>query len=563
MVASAYYPYDNLGFYLFVIAVLEAQAIYTWQFRNMPGAMMASLSQACKGLWLLFLVLASISPGLEEKVFWIGWQKAAATILPYLWLIFTLKITGQDAKAPLIVKNGILACLSVLCFIFLTNWQGLFWRAAWMEEQTLWFEYGTGPWVSLLFGYLLAIINTILSVKWWRNSSGLRRKQAGLYITAVMVSWAAHALWFVALLRNIAMPLGFLLSGIIVTWLYYRWHFYNVLPRAQSAVLEDMVDGLLVVDDQGFIAELNPAAKIIFAGLPASIGDKYERLLAAWPELSDAVANFSTQGTEASRSFSGERHDYQIQVRTVKTSGDHRLGVAIVLKDITKQKQMQEQMIDQQKAMSILAERDRLGRELHDGRGQVWNMIGIELHSAKTMLDGGQIVEAGKRLDHLIDLAKKLNTDVRETIVGLKQAGVANDDFVADLQDYLAWYEKNHGILTRLILPTGSTSELFNNTVEVQLLRIIQEALTNVRKHACARQVRVEIAVHNGWPSVVIEDDGCGFEVDSIPAENKNFGLQIMSERAAEAGGRLTLKSQPGKGTQITIRFAPDQVEKE
>jgi signal transduction histidine kinase len=561
MVASGYFFIDSIGFYFFVIGALEALAIYTWQFRKMPGAVVGTASQVCKGAWLLFLVLSSTSVDLLDKIFWISLQKVMAVLMPYFWFVFTLKISRQEALIPPVVKQGIFVCVALQWLVLLTNWHGLFWRDAWLVGQTIWFDYGILPWISLVFGYVLSIFNTLLCLRWIYYSAGLRRRQAMLYFTAVSISWVFHMLWFVSALRVIAIPLGFLISGLMIAWIYYRWQLYNMLPLAQTTVVRNMIDGLVVVDEQGYIVDMNAAAKKIFAGVTTTVGGKFKDIAAAWPIFAESVGNSDFPNWETARETYQEGRWYQISINSLKTPGNHLLGKSIVLKDVTLQQQHQTQMLEQQKALSILAERERLGRELHDGAGQIWNYLTLEMQTLRSMLSGGSTEAVEKQVERLIGIIKELNDDARESIVGLKKSATTNNDyFITNLQDYLGWYEKHNNIVIRLLLPSEPLSNLFNYTSEVQLLRIIQEALTNIRKHAQARTVTVSIQTVDGQAIVFIEDDGCGFNKVTASAEKKSFGLQIMAERAAEAGGAFRIESEPGRGTKVIIQFGAEKM---
>ncbi len=89
------YPHiTNMWFYLFVIGGLISLATYTWQFRKTPGVKPQVFGQLCKGVWLLFLVMASISTEVPDKMFWIKLQLMAAILSPYFWFIFVLEISN-------------------------------------------------------------------------------------------------------------------------------------------------------------------------------------------------------------------------------------------------------------------------------------------------------------------------------------------------------------------------------------------------------------------------------------------------------------------------------------
>jgi len=126
---------------------------------------------------------------------------------------------------------------------------------------------------------------------------------------------------------------------------------------------------------------------------------------------------------------------------------------------------------------------------------------------------------------------------------------------VPTLTQYLAKYEKKYDIRTRLEGSETFTDGAFEPLVEVQLLRILQEALTNVRKHANARSVRVTFVSENGFVCVTIHDDGRGFDPDAASAGvEEHFGLRVMRERAEEVGGSLSLQSTTGQGTELVVR---------
>jgi signal transduction histidine kinase len=554
MVASGYYLIDNIAFYLFVIAALQAQAVYTWQFRKMPGALMAVLSQTCKAAWLLFLVFASLSIDLSDKIFWIKLQKMTGVLLPYLWLLFTLKISQQENIIPRGVKRGIFGCVIVLWFALLTNWQGLSWQDARFEAQAVWFVYGPVPWIALAFGYVLAIVNTFLSFRWFRTSFGLRRKQALWYIAAISISWLFHILWFVEAFRISALPLGFLVSGMIISWIYYRWQFYNILPLAHAVIVKDMVDGLLIVDEYGYVVEINPAAKTMFPEHPAGIGCKFEKLATDWPILLENVRKSEMQSIEVSRQhLTGMRH-YHLNVTALKTPGGYMLGKVIVFKDITQQKLAQETTMHQQKAMSILIERDRLGREIHDTQGQFPGYVKNQAQAIRLNLQNQRLPEAIEQLTQLIKASDIAFTDVRESITGLKTPA-DGWNFFGKLQEWLSQFQKTSGIPCVYNGPLSAPQSWISAEAEVELLRIIQESLSNTRKHSAASSAQVRFDVNTRCVRATVTDDGCGFNLKTAQTDPAKFGLKIIQERTVGIGGTFILHTAPGQGTVVAVEI--------
>lgn len=557
MSIQEYRPIANIGFYLLVAGALMAMAAYTWQFRRMPGSKPQACIQGCKGIWLVSMVLIGLSEGLGDKVFWMQLMQAACILSPYFWFVFVIEISHQQEKIPAMLRHimtGVVLCLAVG---LLSNlWSGFFWQGACLAGQTLQVFQQTGLWLMFLASYILCLLAMGFSVRWVWLTAGLRRRQAIWFTMTGVISTLGTLLDNIPGLDNVApLPLSFLIAGLCVTWGFYRWRVYDVLTLSQEVVVRDMIDGLIVVDSYGYIADMNPAARTLLRRVPDSlIGSRFERLASAWPELSAICESDAVQNTEAQWEGPEGRRCYQLHMSPLIVRAQW-LGRAVVFKDITEQKQQQAKLLEQQKALSILKERERLGRELHDGQAQICNFLGLGLGTASSLLRDGQAGKAEEQIDRLREAVKDMNTNIRESILSLKKANTLSGDFESRLREYLAWYEKNRGITTQLQIPPGLIDRAFGDTARLQLLRIIQEALANIRKHAQARQAKVSIEETEVQITVRIEDDGCGFAMAAAAAKDKSFGLQIMAERAKEAGGQLEIDTQPGRGTRVLVRF--------
>jgi signal transduction histidine kinase len=202
-----------------------------------------------------------------------------------------------------------------------------------------------------------------------------------------------------------------------------------------------------------------------------------------------------------------------------------------------------------------LRERDRVARELHDSLGQVLGYVKMQTEAARALLARGRAPEADASLAQLSAVAQDAHADVREYIFSALAVGCENPPLLPTLNTYLQRFTEHYGIVTKLSVAPGLADRPVEPTVKVQLLRIIQEALSNVRKHAGECDVQIRLGFSDSQAEVVIEDDGLGFDVGlSNPAGEQKFGLSIMRERAQEVGGSVKVHSALGKGTQIVIR---------
>ena len=164
--------------------------------------------------------------------------------------------------------------------------------------------------------------------------------------------------------------------------------------------------------------------------------------------------------------------------------------------------------------LASLEEREWLARELHDGVGQVLAAAHLQVKTASEFLARGQVAGAKTCLNQLAEITQVGKADVRGYLLGVKTWS-SNGQFFTCLRQYLMSYSQSAGVRTDLVISPEIEKECLGEAIEAQLQRIIQEALTNIRKHASARSARVIFALDDGQVEITIEDDGHGFD----PAE--------------------------------------------
>lgn len=205
--------------------------------------------------------------------------------------------------------------------------------------------------------------------------------------------------------------------------------------------------------------------------------------------------------------------------------------------------------------MAVLEERTRLSRELHDGLAQVLGYLHLKSKVLEQRLAAGDISNAQAEAAEIRETAARAYEDVRESILGLRSTISAGSGLVAALKEYVRRFGEQSGIVVNVMVSEQARTT-FAPEVEVQLLRIIQEALTNARKHSRARSVWVRFESDGTADSVIVEDDGCGFDVQAAQEDGTpHFGLQTMVERAQAVGGRLMIHSEPGRGTMVVVEI--------
>jgi len=206
-------------------------------------------------------------------------------------------------------------------------------------------------------------------------------------------------------------------------------------------------------------------------------------------------------------------------------------------------------MTSQIQSGAIVEERARLAREMHDGLSQILGFLSLEMQSLELLIQQGKIDETLKELTCARTRIRDAQAEVRENILNLRTALSRDGEAIPFLCEYIKEFELQTGIESHIECNTSQKVNL-KPICEVQLVRIMQEALTNIRLHADANQVRVKFQQQQDMLCVEIEDDGIGFVETEL---KKHFGLKSMRERTESVNGRLQIDSRPGYGTRISL----------
>jgi signal transduction histidine kinase len=545
----------QIAFTVCVIFVLEGIAVYTWQFRAEPGARWHVWAQTCKCLWLAALAVAMLG-GNEQ------WNVAGARATwfisiasPYIWYRFIAELSGFDRSAPRWLEPAIRIGVLFSWLLYLTNpWHHLIEvevrRAGVLEEHygvlCLFFTYP--------FAYSVNLLSAGLNVRWALRCRGLRRRQAWAFLAPNLFVWAGQ------FLSN--MPWAstydphaffFLLAGITTAWAFFRWRSYSVLPLAQEAMVRSTIDALVVMDVDGYIVRLNQAAQSIFPRVAAE-GNRFESIAQDSPALLSLREAGAPQVLEANWEIAGSHRFFLVQTTSLYASAGWLLGQVFCFKDITQEKSQQACIVEQEKAISLLEERARIGRELHDGQGQSWSYVSMQLLAIERRMEQGEAARAAQLLKELRDSVQDSHIDLRETITALHIGrDTLKHGLLHAIEEQLRWYREHCGWQVHLELECEWQEEMLAPQSKVQLLRIVQQALANVRKHAEATRVRVAIQHIDGSLCFIIEDNGCGFDLDDAARRSGHHGLRMMRERADEIGAELCVHSSHETGTRVTV----------
>lgn len=199
---------------------------------------------------------------------------------------------------------------------------------------------------------------------------------------------------------------------------------------------------------------------------------------------------------------------------------------------------------------AVSDERGRIARELHDGLAQDLAAIGVRAQVAQTQFEKGDFHEAAGLLSDLEASSRVLQRDIREEIGGLRNLGEPGSSLQETARSYAEEWSSQQGVPIEIQI-AGQTR--VGPDIRLQFQRILQEALSNVARHAEAKHVSLSMTSNNGWIQTEIHDDGLGLPTSDGGTEVRRggFGLRIMRERAEGVGGNFDIGSHSGDGTRL------------
>lgn len=241
-----------------------------------------------------------------------------------------------------------------------------------------------------------------------------------------------------------------------------------------------------------------------------------------------------------------ERED----VKNLLTSIGQHLGMAIE----------KSRLDEEANRLSIMEERTRLANELHDSLAQSLASLKFQVRVLDELLHSGEESALWHELELIENSLDEAYTELRELIAHFR-APVDKRGLVPAIEQAVERFRRDSGISAFLQLEWGDAN--LTAEVDIQVLRIVQEALANIRKHSEANAVRVLMrAGKDGNYMVLIEDDGVGIQdriIDGGPGEH--LGLKILQERATRIGGDVKIESEAGEGTRVILLFTQPREE--
>jgi PAS domain S-box-containing protein len=578
-------------------AISIGLALFAWRRRWAPGAVSFTLLMLAVAWWSVGYALELGSADLEAKVVWSNLNFLGIVTVPASWFAFAAQYTNRQNW--LTRRNLTLLTIEpvvLLLLVWTDEIHGLFRTSVALDASTgfvmLASTYGVAFWVHAVYSYLLLLTGTVLLLQAFIRSPAPYRGQAGVMLLGALVPWVGNALHIFQLTPFPYLdltPFAFTLTGFVLAWGLFRYRLLDIVPVARRVVIENMHDGVIVLDLQNRVLDLNlAAARIMGREALDVIGQPIDEVLEARYSCASQAEGLKVltgryldemqAQVETVHYVAGEQRHFDLRISPLTRRQGDVGGRLVVLHDITERKRAEEAL---SLARDQALEASRLKSELlanvsHDLRTPLTAILGYAdmLHSA---VHGPLSDEQRRMIERVMANARQLSSLISDLLdqaqieagkLELELVLFSPASLIKDTMAMMGIQAQAKGL--RL------TSELADNVPTLlsgdpqRLGQILANLVGNAIKFTAQGAVHVRVyrpdTMH--W-AVQVSDTGCGipeeaqhrvfdpfWQLDGSPTREHNgvgLGLSLVRQFATLMGGVVELDSKVGHGSTFTV----------
>lgn len=460
------WQYPPFALLLVLAGIISAAlAFYAWRRRPLPGTAAFALLMAAVAVWTVTSALTVVSVDLASAAFWSKSSYLGIATVPPAWLAFALHYAGWGKW---LTRRNLVLLLAIPLITIVLVWTneahyliyGPFDWAAYRSGVIRSISRGPWFWVHTAYSYLLLLAGTVLLLRVLLGATRPRlyRGQATVVLVGMFAPWVINGLYLARLIpfgRLDPTPLGFTLTGLAVAWGLFSFRLLDIVPVAREAVVESMSDSVIVLDLQGRIVDLNPAAQaLIGAPMAQTIGRPVVQVLHSWRDFVERYQEKPETQAEIAWERDGRRSYHDLRISSLLDRRGQLTGRLMILRDITQRVQAELQRDATLEALrQRTAELEASNQELdafahtaaHDLKSPLAWIVGYadlleEDHAAMPPEELRQrlgiIAKSGRKMSAIIDELLLLSTVRKVQVIEMYPLDMA--DIVAQVQDRLA-----------------------------------------------------------------------------------------------------------------------------
>ena len=317
---------------------------YAWSRRKSPGVAAFIVMMITVTLWGLSQVLYVLSVDLADQVFWSKVTYLAKVSVAPAWLAFALQYTdrGHWVTRRNIVLASLLPLVTLL-LVFTNEWHGLVWSRIWMEAGRMHAVRGPVFWIHSVYAYLFMVSGMAQYVLLFIKSSHVHRWQAAVLVLAGVVPWIGNVLFVANVTPALDLTtLGFTVSALAFAWGLFRLKLLDLMPVARETIIDRMSSGMVVLDTQNRIVDINPAAqRMVRTTRSQLIGQDALKLLPEWAGLIEGDQQDAMIQAEVNLAEGEEHCYYDSHLSTLLDRSGRPAGKLLYIMDITERKRIE------------------------------------------------------------------------------------------------------------------------------------------------------------------------------------------------------------------------------
>lgn len=318
-------------------------AVYSWRRRDVPSARSLMVLAASAAIWLLAYAVEFRMESLAGRMWCVRFEYIGVVWMGPAFFSFALVVSGLRRH----LNRRRVAALSafpalILILIWTNPFHHLMWTRTWLEQsdvvQVLAYDRGPMFWALIAYCYLLLLGGAWFVARAYLRAKQLHRRQLWAVLIGVAPPWAANALYimnFDPLSGLDLTPFAFTFSGLVFAWAIFRLRLLKLVPIAREAVLDQMLDAVIILDREGRVVDLNPPAiRLSSVKRGRLLGRPVDQIM---PELAPAAGEhgFQESRVEFAPDGSGRGLIYEVRATPLYDQEDSYIGRVLILRDIT------------------------------------------------------------------------------------------------------------------------------------------------------------------------------------------------------------------------------------
>lgn len=564
-------------------------AVYAWRRREMgEWAKSFSVLSLAVALWTFNYGFEVAATELITKLFWAKTAYLWIVTVSIAWFVFGMQYTG---RGQLLTKRRIAALFILpaitIIMVFTNDWHGLHWSTVTLDEtgpilvldveRNFWF------WIHSAYSYTLIIVGTILLVQAFSRYPKAYRRQNATLVVGATLPLIANALFISGILPLPSVDLTtltFAISGVLMGNAIFRYQLFDIVPVARRTAVDNMRDGMIVLDTQNRIVDINPAALKLFQQDSSNmIGRNMGDFLQNQPAIIESFRNVSEAETEVTVKIDDKPHYFELHISPLDSHQNGKInGRLIVFYDITARKETEKALAKarDEALEASLFKSELLARVSHELRTPLNVILGYTEMLQEGIFDPisesqweptNRILEStsflSRQVNELLDLSK---LEVGEISLNYSEFSLSSlMDRIHNKMDILA---KGKGMKIDVEIHKNVPDALRGDQDRIE--QIVLNLVGNAIKFSEEGAVQIEVCLPDEahW-SIKVSDEGMGIPETSQSTIFEPFkqvdgsitrlhsgtglGLAIVKQLTELMDGEIILESQVDVGSSFTV----------